>query len=171
MDTAEFWKIIDDSVVSAGNYEDAQYAFLHKRLLTLIPEEIVAFEREYDMRRNEAYKWDLWGAAYEINGGCSDDGFEYFRAWLISRGRAVFEAALINPDSLAAHVKADEDNYEFEAFLYLSRRVYKEITGKEPDYENGVEFKKEPDGQEWDFEDDTELSTRFPMLYRLKREL
>ena len=22
---------------------------------------------------------ELWGAAYLINGGCSDDGFEYFR--------------------------------------------------------------------------------------------
>ena len=27
-----------------------------------------------------------------LKGGCSDDGFEYFRGWLISRGRKVYEA-------------------------------------------------------------------------------
>jgi len=42
----------------------------------------VAFRRYL----NKAYTWDLWGAAYLINGGCSDDGFEYFRRWLVSRG-------------------------------------------------------------------------------------
>jgi len=26
------------------------------------------------------------GAAYIINGGCSDDGFEYFRRWLVLQG-------------------------------------------------------------------------------------
>ena len=49
----------------------------------------------------EAYHWDLWGAAYLINGGCSDDGFEYFRRWLVLQGRDVFQAAVSNPDTLA----------------------------------------------------------------------
>jgi hypothetical protein len=30
---------------------------------------------------------DQWGAAYLANGGCSDDGFDYFRGWLIGQGR------------------------------------------------------------------------------------
>ena len=53
---------------------------------------------------DSAYCWSLWGAAYVINGGCSDDPFVDFRASLISRGRQVFERALSDPDSLA-----DED--------------------------------------------------------------
>ena len=49
-----------------------------------------------------------------INGGSSDDGFHYFRAWLISRGQAVYEAAVANPDSLAGLTEPERDDYEFE---------------------------------------------------------
>ena len=48
-----------------------------------------------------SYREDLWGAAYLINGGASDDGFEYFRGWLMTQGRAVFARAVADPDSLA----------------------------------------------------------------------
>ncbi|MFC9245678.1 DUF4240 domain-containing protein [Streptomyces sp. NPDC057136] len=43
----------------------------------------------------------LWAAAYVINGGCSDDGFDYFRGWLIAQGREVFERTAADPDALA----------------------------------------------------------------------
>ena len=42
------------------------------------------FEAAFRRYLNEAYTWDLWGAADVIHGGCSDDGFEYFRRWLVS---------------------------------------------------------------------------------------
>ena len=35
-----------------------------------------------------------------MNGGCSDDGFQYFRNWIISRGKEVYYAAKENPDNL-----------------------------------------------------------------------
>jgi hypothetical protein len=54
----------------------------------------------------ESYRWDLWGAAYLINGGCSDDGFDYFRGWLLSQGRAIWQATLADPDSLADHPRS-----------------------------------------------------------------
>ena len=40
--------------------------------------EIEAFDRLLYEKIDAAYRWSLWGAAYVINGGCSDDGFEYF---------------------------------------------------------------------------------------------
>lgn len=40
-------------------------------------------------------------AASLILGGCSDDGFEYFRGRLIAQGREVFERSVADPDSLA----------------------------------------------------------------------
>lgn len=43
----------------------------------------------------------LWAAAYVINGGCSDDGFDCFRGWLIAQGREVFGRAAARPDALA----------------------------------------------------------------------
>ena len=70
------------------------------RLEKLRPEDIVSFDVHYDALRFRAYRKELWGAAYLMNGGCSDDGFEYFRAWLISRGKKVYEQVLSDPDSL-----------------------------------------------------------------------
>ena len=52
---------------------------------------------------DRAYRQELWGAAYLINGGCSDDGFVYFLGWLIAQGRDVYQAALPDPDSLVSH--------------------------------------------------------------------
>jgi hypothetical protein len=36
-----------------------------------------------------------------INGGCSNDGFEDFRGWLIVQGHEVFERMIADPDTLA----------------------------------------------------------------------
>ena len=38
-------------------------------------------------RLAEAYRWDIWAIAFIINGGCSDDGFEYFRGWLVRKAK------------------------------------------------------------------------------------
>ncbi|MFH8391757.1 DUF4240 domain-containing protein [Streptomyces sp. NPDC018036] len=43
----------------------------------------------------------LWAAAYFINGGCSEDGFDHFRGWLIAGGREAFERVVADPDALA----------------------------------------------------------------------
>jgi hypothetical protein len=86
MDETRFWVIIEAGGRKALTDPERQLAAVHKQLLKLSPEEIRAFHRLFDQKLAEAYTWDLWGAAYLINGGCSDDGFYYFRAWLISRG-------------------------------------------------------------------------------------
>jgi hypothetical protein len=36
-----------------------------------------------------------------INRRCSDDGFDYFRSWLMLQGRETFGRAVAAPDSLA----------------------------------------------------------------------
>ena len=49
-----------------------------------------------------AYQYGLWTAANVMErGGCSDDGFMDFRAWLVAQGKEVYLAALADPDSLA----------------------------------------------------------------------
>ncbi|VVE59175.1 hypothetical protein PAN31117_05280 [Pandoraea anapnoica] len=49
-----------------------------------------------------------------INGGCSDDGFDYFRGWLIAQGKRVFMLALAEPDSLAEVDVEMDDAYNQE---------------------------------------------------------
>jgi len=51
----------------------------------------------------ESYRWDLWGAAHLLGGGgCSDNGFDDSRGWLLTQGRATWQGAFRDPDSLAA---------------------------------------------------------------------
>lgn len=62
---------------------------LHDALLRLSDDQLLSFERLHFAFMYRAYTWELWGAAYVINGGCSDDTFEYFRAALIALGEDV----------------------------------------------------------------------------------
>ena len=140
MDEACFWQIISQSLAVAqaesddiAEQQEAQFAALKAALLALDWQDIIAFENRFDQLHFASYRQDLWCAAYLMNGGCSDDGFDYFRYWLASRGEAVFQAALANPDSLADYqfVSADSDYYEFEDFGYAAHEAFEEKTGSE----------------------------------------
>ena len=64
---------------------------------------MLAWDRIYGEFMAESRSWELWDAAYLINAGCGDDGFHYFRGWLLGQGHAIWQAALAAPDSLADH--------------------------------------------------------------------
>ena len=154
MDANQFWQIIERARDSTSDGEQ-QVELIYEALKRLSPDEIIEFDQLYDRYRSEAYRWDLWGAAYLMNGGCSDDGFEYFRGWLISRGRAVYERALENPDSLASEYDPEQDDYELESLLYVSQRAYEDVTGQDmPERER---IFPELAGERWEDEDLDEL--------------
>ena len=93
-----------------------------------------------------------------MNGGCSDDGFRYFRDWLISEGHPVFEAALANPDSLAELPRLD--GFVLEDFGYVASDVYQQITGN--DLEPALfDDSADPEGEQWN---EDELPSMFPRL-------
>lgn len=138
---------------------------LGSKLMTLPAEEILAFDQIYDEMRARAYRWDLWGAAYLLNGGCSDDGFEYFRGWLIAQGEKVFQNSLSDPDGLADVVTDEqiaEAFFESEEMLYVARQAYEAKTGAEmPPYESAFAY-AEPGGERWT---EDELKTLLPKLW------
>jgi hypothetical protein len=103
MDHQHFWALIEAAKTSTGGDCEAQTAQLVAALRHGPVDEILDWDRIHAELRVESYRWDLWGAAYLINGGCSDDGFDYFRGWLLGQGQALWEAALADPDSLADH--------------------------------------------------------------------
>jgi hypothetical protein len=43
--------------------------------------QVVRVDRTVWTLMDRSYRNDLWAAGYLINGGCSDDGFDYFRGW------------------------------------------------------------------------------------------
>ena len=157
MDKQAFWELLEGLDPEAAGGE------LAARLDDLDPEAIAAFQRHFDEEHARAYTWPLWGAAYLMEGGCSDDGFIDFRYGLISRGQKVFESALADPDSLA--VLLDEDDFlSNEEFGYVAGEVYENKTG------NGIprdeaSHPADPAGEEWDFDDEDLCAAKLPKLW------
>src|SRR5688500_13176599 len=82
---ARVWALVE-ATAQRDPSQSAQSAVLRAALEKMTVTQIEEFDRVFQQKMRESYRWDLWGAAYVIHGGASDDGFEYFRRWLISRG-------------------------------------------------------------------------------------
>ena len=163
MDINRFWTLIDAARQAGGTNPDARVEALADALGPLPAAELQSFQNQYDARLREAYRWDLWGAAYVIGGGCSDDGFRYFRDWLISEGRAVFEAALANPESLADLPPIDDAGNEL--FGYVAVEMFEQAGGADTGMERDFSTEMvEPAGKPWE---EGELDALYPRLSRL----
>jgi uncharacterized protein DUF4240 len=168
MNKAAFWKLIDASREDADGDLDGQVANLRAKVEQLDSDEIVQFGKLFAEYSGRAYTWDLWAAAYILGGGCSDDGFQDFRGWLISRGERVYTEALRDPEILAQVVNADAgDECQYEGFQYVAREAWQNKTrsrlGDFPITE--ITQPDKPAGEPWSEEGD-DLKRRFPKLWR-----
>ena len=130
MNEEQFWAIVQKAVDEAGDDEDEYLEVVMHELIKLSLKEMVGFRLRTDKLLYDSYTSEMWCAGYLMNGGCSDDGFEYFRLWVISRGRKVYEAALANPDNLIDYIAEDAevDFFEFELFWYAAIDAFEEAT-------------------------------------------
>ncbi|CAM5549156.1 MULTISPECIES: DUF4240 domain-containing protein [Streptomyces] len=172
MDETEFWELIDSTREAAEGDPEEQSELLVDRLLRLDPEAVLDFARHFEARYNRAYRWDLWGAAWVLLDGASDDAFDFFRCWLIGQGREVFEGALHDPDSLAELLDEfdEEIDGDGEELGYVADEAYEQLTGTvAPDL--GIRpAPAEPEGTALDFESETLLAERYPRLWYRFRE-
>jgi len=159
MNIDEFWLLIEKCKGS-----DEPENIIQAELEKLPVEEISSYQQHFDTLHENAYIWKLWGAAYIIDGGCSDDGFTDFRYGLISKGRDVYQKALADPDSLTD--LAEDQEITNESFGYAALTVYENKTGKEVPQK---EFNQasEPIGDEWDFDDEDRNAELLPKLSQL----
>lgn len=126
----QFWAIVAKSLQDADD-QDAQEQSLLQQLGQLSPADMIGFRLRTDKLLYDSYNAAFWCAGYIMNGGCSDDGFEYFRNWVISRGRDVYYKAMENPDTLASQIDEDIESYEFESFWYVALEAFEKKTGKD----------------------------------------
>jgi hypothetical protein len=168
MNIDKFWTLIDAAGAAAGGEVELFGDTLSRVLSPLASDELVSFDSIFSQLISRAYRWDLWGAAYLVNGGCSDDGFVYFRAWLIMQGRDIYERALADPDSLAEVCDEPGEDAECEDVLYVADELYVVKTGSEmEDSSAGHAESDEPAGLRWK-EDD--LPRLLPRLSRIHSE-
>lgn len=173
----QFWDIIRQSrkglprLSLNGDAYDRQSARLVSLLGAMKSEQIVAFDATLREIHRRSDRWDLWGVAFIINGGCSDDGFEYFRRWLLAQGRETFESTMRDPDSLCENIPSGDDfEPDYEDVLHITDEVYETKTGKDlAEVRFGLEDTNDTDrngsgtkGEEWE-EDD--LPLRFPKTW------
>ena len=144
MDEEQFWAIVQTAVDEAGDDEEAYLEVVKRELSKLSLKEMIGFRLRTDKLLYDSYTSEMWCAGYLMNGGCSDDGFEYFRLWVISRGRKVYEAAMANPDNLIDYIDddAEMDFFEFELFWYVALEAFEEAVDAELyDYIDDENFK------------------------------
>jgi len=162
MNIDRFWTIVDAAREAGGVDPDARIAALRDGLANASPEELASFDDHYQRLLAAAHRWDLWAAAYVMNAGRSDDGFRYFRDWLISEGRKVFEGALCDPESLADLPKVE--HAENELYGYVAIELHEEAGAGEiegPHYNEAAE----PAGEPWEEDDVDSLYPRLAKKY------
>lgn len=139
LDEESYWKIIDKSLKETTTQED-QEIFITAELEKLTPKEMIGFRLRTDKLLFDSYTSNLWCANYIISNGAVDDGFDYFRCWLISRGKDAYYKTQENPDYLVNLVGNEPHAYDFESFWYVANNAFKNLTNKEAeayiDYEN-----------------------------------
>jgi hypothetical protein len=151
MDRTKLWAMAE-AARPAGAVDCAQHA---ARLLAALAElptaEILAYQHLHDQLMAESYHWDLWGAAYLLNFGCSDDGFDYFRGWLLTRNSWFWCQDILG--------------VAYEAY---QRRTGQPITPQNVCDMFGAGPPRatwSPGGEPWDPEDDQQMRQRWPRLF------
>jgi Protein of unknown function (DUF4240) len=155
--STHLWSEIDSARTGATRCEGIA-ARLEQRLRRLPEAELEQFALEWSGWWRDTYTWDLWGAAYIINGGASDDGFEYFRGWLLSEGSKRWRRVNRDIESAFDDLRPGSP-VECEDIIYTLPAVYRERIGKEPPSPR----LDQPSGEPWTEE---AVSARFPRLSR-----
>lgn len=139
MDEDRFWSLIDKSKQSSEDLEDFAEN-LTTELKQLTSTDIIGFHLREQKLRFDSYTSELWCAGYIMNGGCSDDSFEYFRCWIIAQGKDAYYSSLKNSDWLVNLYSKDVEEYDFEDFMYIASDAFEQKTKK--DIEDYVDYDK-----------------------------
>ncbi|WKA60470.1 DUF4240 domain-containing protein [Planococcus shenhongbingii] len=179
MTESHFWHLIDE----CGDHgEDSleQMEWLVSHLAKKPVLDILVFESILKEHYTKSYTSELWAAAYIAMGGCSDDSFDYFRAWILYLGKEVYYEAIEDPESLLPYLlllKEQEEIPQLEEFLFVASSAYEEKTGQEfEEYLNLYGQLTEQDDSEpeidldWDEDDQEALRKILPNFWEAFHE-
>jgi hypothetical protein len=132
MNLEEFWNIVEEANRTAPKTAEIPEVLV-TRLSAISESDIIQFGCRFRECLDGSFDASLWLGAVVILGGCGDDTFSDFRAWLIAQGREAFEAALANPDSLAELKNFDgtEGQPRLEKMAYVDKDAYLKRAGSD----------------------------------------
>lgn len=170
-----FWELLA-TAKNIGEDPDEQLEWLISHLSKKSVKDIVMFDYIFNKNYYKSYTSNLWAAAYIIMGGCSDNSFDYFRAWLLFLGKDYYEKIINNPEEIVPHLKIleeEEDVPELEDLLSVASMAYEEKTGFDDEqYFNlynqlSNDTYVQPEMEfDWDEDDEKILSEKFPLLWK-----
>lgn len=122
----DFWEVIKITKPPLEEYSvENHYEKVKTKLGSLSANDLVEFELTRYFLANKAQTWNLLGAAYVINNGCSDSRSMDFLCGVIFQGKNVYEKAIEDADTL---VELDEEIalhlIEYELFGYVAAEVF-----------------------------------------------
>jgi hypothetical protein len=101
VDEERFWAVVEECRALSGGDLAASLYSLESQLARLPAGETAEFFDRWQVMGERAWRGLVWDAARVLMGWVVDDSFGAFQAWLITRGRDVFEATVGDPDNLA----------------------------------------------------------------------
>ena len=173
MQLSRFWEFIAESRDRAGKLPlppQREFSCVHEQALLemfrdMSAEQIIAFEQRRQKLSADAYRWDIWGAAYWYAGGCGDDAFEDFRWNLIALGQEWYERILASPDDLADTIGDRTVPYLTAQWSFQPhRKAYYEKARQELDPPCNFSFPSDPAGTRFDFANRDLLRAKYPKL-------
>ena len=132
MEVEQFWKLIEKTHQNSQGAPRKQADLLVDELAKLSEADILSYQSILEDMVDKAYIGELWDVAFILASGwgCSDDGFEYFRAWLVGQGKDVYEKALSDPESLVDVVNFGQET-QWEELLGVAMYAYEMSTHKD----------------------------------------
>lgn len=162
----QFWQIVERACQSDSRSSDRWHDKLVSELSQLPADEIVEWNHIFDRFVANASTINLMAACYVMNTGAGDDGFYYFRCWLIGMGKDVYAKALEDPDSLANVALPYSSGVDAEAEIYgAAHTAWMEVSGQ-PDTAPYPARSETADlvGDGWDFDNDELMRQHLPKL-------
>lgn len=156
-----FWKLI--AKAKTRNWRDAEnhqgkimHVMQRQKAQTIVYSQLML---QHFM--NLANDWRLRGAVYVVHGGCSDEEFLDFRAWLVFQGAKVYTRMSKKPEYLGRLIKPHHA-YNWQGYADCITKSYERKTGQT--------FPSLPStlGQKWE---EADLPTLYPGLWRQFMEI
>jgi hypothetical protein len=160
IDEQLFWELIEASNKESLN----RMNFMDKVKLSLekfYPKELRNFHKIFLTKINELNTWEHWALAYIVRRGCGDDAFDYFKAWVVSKGRKAFDAVKNFSEAELVSIFEEEDP-QLEEIFYLAEVIYESKTSE---FMPPVKVKSSKlTGKKWE---EDKLAATFPSLSKL----
>jgi hypothetical protein len=176
MDESVFWQLLQDSVKESEDYNSDTASILVEKLVEMDKESILEFEQVLRSKLIEAENFTVMIPLQVFDSFIGEDAFLYYRCWLVSRGKEVYEKSFEDPDHLATVVDEDTET-EFSELLDVTTEAYSIKTGIDDEDETfprdvavmkGLDiddFSRETKGEEWSEDDIPKLAPKLWAMF------